>query len=154
VTGDKGFFVTPGGALAIPDLLSDAAVKWIFHRSARTLRRWEKAGHLTPVQAGRAEFCGAEDIRRLVSGRIEETALRDAERAERSRRCWASPPDGQSADPRGAEGRAANADCFGFLATRYGSSILDIATEGRPAVIVPVTTVVLRAAVNKEKSNE
>ena len=36
----------------IPDLLSSTDVEQIFARSARTLHRWERRGHLTPVRIG------------------------------------------------------------------------------------------------------
>jgi MerR HTH family regulatory protein len=55
----------------IPDLLSSIDVEQIFARSARTLHRWERRGHLTPVRVGHAKFYRAEDIRRLVSGQLE-----------------------------------------------------------------------------------
>jgi hypothetical protein len=54
----------------IPDLLSSTDVEQIFARSARTLHRWERRGHLTPVRVGHAKFYRAEDIRRLVSGQL------------------------------------------------------------------------------------
>jgi hypothetical protein len=54
----------------IPDLLSGADVEHIFDRSARTLHRWERLGHLTPVRVGRAQFYRIEDIRRLVCGQL------------------------------------------------------------------------------------
>jgi MerR-like DNA binding protein len=55
----------------IPDLLSSADVEQIFARSARTLHRWERRGHLIPVRVGHAKFYRAEDIRRLVRGQLE-----------------------------------------------------------------------------------
>ena len=55
----------------IPDLLSSTEVEQIFARSARTLHRWERRGHLTPVRVGQAKFYRAEDIRRLVSDQLE-----------------------------------------------------------------------------------
>jgi MerR HTH family regulatory protein len=55
----------------IADLLSSTDVEQIFARSARTLHRWERRGHLTPVRVGRAKFYRAADIRRLVSGQLE-----------------------------------------------------------------------------------
>jgi MerR HTH family regulatory protein len=58
-------------AETIPDLLSSTDVEQIFARSARTLHRWERRGHLTPVRVGHAKFYRAEDIRRLVSGQLE-----------------------------------------------------------------------------------
>jgi hypothetical protein len=63
---------------AIPELLSGADVERIFARSARTLRRWEIQGHLTPVRVGGAKFYRAEDLRRLVAGRLEAAALQRA----------------------------------------------------------------------------
>jgi hypothetical protein len=57
-------------APGIPDLLSSTDVEQIFARSARTLHRWERRGHLTPVRVGHAKFYRAEDIRRLVSGQL------------------------------------------------------------------------------------
>jgi hypothetical protein len=58
-------------APGIPDLLSSTDVEQIFARSAPTLHRWERRGHLTPVRVGHAKFYRAEDIRRLVSGQLE-----------------------------------------------------------------------------------
>jgi hypothetical protein len=58
-------------APGIPDLVSSPDVEQIFARSARTLHRWERLGHLTPVRVGHAKFYRAEDIRRLVSGQLE-----------------------------------------------------------------------------------
>jgi hypothetical protein len=55
----------------IPDLLSSTDVEQIFARSARTLHRWERRGHLTPIRVGHAKFYRAEDVRRLVSGQLE-----------------------------------------------------------------------------------
>jgi hypothetical protein len=55
----------------IPNLLSSTDVEQIFARSARTLHRWERRGHLTPVRVGHAKFYRAEDIRRLVLGQLE-----------------------------------------------------------------------------------
>jgi hypothetical protein len=55
----------------IPDLLSSTEVEQIFARSARTLHRWERRGHLTPVRVGQAKFYRAADIRRLVCGQLE-----------------------------------------------------------------------------------
>jgi hypothetical protein len=56
---------------AIPDLLPSSHVEQIFARSARTLHRWERRGHLTPVRVGHAKFYRAADVRRLVSGQLE-----------------------------------------------------------------------------------
>jgi hypothetical protein len=56
----------------VPNLLSGVNVEQIFGRSARTLRRWEQRGHLTPVRVGCAKFFRSADIRRLVSGRLED----------------------------------------------------------------------------------
>jgi hypothetical protein len=58
---------------AIPDLLPSSHVEQIFARSARTLHRWERRGHLTPVRVGHAKFYRAADVRRLVSGQLEAT---------------------------------------------------------------------------------
>ncbi len=40
----------PPSSPHIAELLSGADVERVFGRSARTLRRWEAAGHLTPVR--------------------------------------------------------------------------------------------------------
>jgi hypothetical protein len=56
---------------SVPDLLSSTDVAQIFARSARTLHRWERRGHLTPVRVGHAKFYRADDVRRLVCGQLE-----------------------------------------------------------------------------------
>jgi hypothetical protein len=75
----------PPPAPSFPDLLSGTQVEQIFGRSARTLRRWEQRGHLIPVRIGNAKFYRAEDIRRLVSGQLEE-ALRRRDEPAKTRR--------------------------------------------------------------------
>jgi hypothetical protein len=68
---------------SIPDLLSSAEVEQIFDRSARTLRRWEQQGHLTPVRVGGAKFYRPDDIRRLVSGQLTKAMTRPGPRKAR-----------------------------------------------------------------------
>lgn len=63
-------------APGIPPLLSVVEVAALFHRSARTLRRWERDGHLTPLRVGGAVFYRATDIRDLVAGRLLRTKSR------------------------------------------------------------------------------
>ena len=78
----------PPSEAAIPDLLSSAEVEQIFGRSGRTLRRWEQCGHLTPVRVGHGKFYRPEDIRRLVSGQLDETMRpRPGPRAEAVVQC-------------------------------------------------------------------
>jgi Helix-turn-helix domain len=57
-------------ATALPRLLSIGDVAALFNRSARTLRRWIRAGHLVPVRVGGALFFDPGDIRRLIAGRL------------------------------------------------------------------------------------
>jgi DNA-binding transcriptional MerR regulator len=45
-------------------------VAQVFDRSARTLRRWIRLGHLVPVRVGGALFFDPDDIRRLIAGRL------------------------------------------------------------------------------------
>jgi hypothetical protein len=59
---------SPGTAL--PRLLSIGDVAQVFDRSARTLRRWIRLGHLVPVRVGGALFFDPDDIRRLIAGRL------------------------------------------------------------------------------------
>ena len=60
----------PAGGPSLPHLLSSDDVEDLFNRSARTLRRWIRAGHLMPVRVGGALFFDPEDIRRLIAGRL------------------------------------------------------------------------------------
>jgi hypothetical protein len=57
-------------ATALPRLLSSGDVAELFDRSARTLRRWIRLGHLVPVRVGGALFFAPDDIRRLIAGRL------------------------------------------------------------------------------------
>jgi hypothetical protein len=57
-------------ATALPRLLSSGDVAALFDRSARTLRRWSRLGHLVPVRIGGALFFDPDDIRRLIAGRL------------------------------------------------------------------------------------
>jgi hypothetical protein len=75
----------PPPAPSFPELLSSAQVEQIFGRSARTLRRWEQRGHLTPVRVGNAKFYRADDIRRLVSDQLMD-AMRTPNSPSKSRR--------------------------------------------------------------------
>ena len=58
-----------GRLLSIPD------VEAIFGRTGRTLRRWERAGHLVPVRVGRSLFYRHGDIERLLAQRMTDAAL-------------------------------------------------------------------------------
>ena len=60
----------PAGGPSLPHLLSSDDVEDLFNRSARTLRRWIRAGHLMPVRVGGALFFDPDDIRRLIAGRL------------------------------------------------------------------------------------
>jgi Helix-turn-helix domain len=55
---------------ALPRLLSIGDVAALFDRSARTLRRWIRLGHLVPVRVGGELFFDPDDIRRLIAGRL------------------------------------------------------------------------------------
>lgn len=56
-------------------LLSIAEVGALFNRNERSLRRWEKAGHLIPVRVGRSLFYRREDVERLITQRMTDAAL-------------------------------------------------------------------------------
>jgi excisionase family DNA binding protein len=56
-------------------LLSTADVAELFGRTNRTIQRWISRRHLVPVRVGGAVFFRAEDVRRLVLGRISTAIL-------------------------------------------------------------------------------
>ena len=53
-------------------LLSVGEVGEVFGRTPRSLSRWIKAGHLTPVRIGRSVFFRATDIQELITGRLSQ----------------------------------------------------------------------------------
>ena len=70
----------PGSPLG--RLLSIAEVGTIFNRDARTLRRWEKAGHLMPVRIWRSLFYRRDEVERLLVQRMTDAALARANGGE------------------------------------------------------------------------
>ena len=60
---------------ALPQLLTIRDVCAQFGRSDRCIRRWVKAGELTPVRIGGAVYFLAEDIRGLIQSRHEKAIL-------------------------------------------------------------------------------
>jgi hypothetical protein len=67
---DTGDPAAGSPATVLPRLLSIGDVAALFNRSARTLRRWIRLGHLAPVRVGGALFFDPDDIRRLIAGRL------------------------------------------------------------------------------------
>jgi DNA-binding transcriptional MerR regulator len=60
-------------------LLSSEEATVYFHRSPRTLRRWEQRGRLIPVRIpGGGKYYRAEDIRRLIAAELERAVRRRA----------------------------------------------------------------------------
>lgn len=56
--------------LPLPRLLSTSDIEAIFGRSARTIRRWVRAGHLAVVRVGGARFFREDDVNQLISGQL------------------------------------------------------------------------------------
>ena len=56
-------------------LLSVAEVKAVFGRSSRTVRRWVRQKHLTPIRVGRPLFFQPDDIGRVISDELQSTIL-------------------------------------------------------------------------------
>lgn len=79
-TGDQHSSVDP----LVSILLSGLDVEGVFGRSARTLRRWEQRGHLTPARVGNAKFYRPEDIRRLIAGQLDN-AMQTPDRPAKAR---------------------------------------------------------------------
>lgn len=68
----------PAPEAVIPTMLTTAEIEAIFKRSNRTIRRWVSRGHLVPVHIGRSLFFRADDVMRLVSGRLCDAILKHA----------------------------------------------------------------------------
>lgn len=56
--------------LPLTPLLEVSHVCALFGRNERSIRRWIRAGHLTPIRVGRAMFFEPEDIRALIATRL------------------------------------------------------------------------------------
>lgn len=68
----------PAPAHALPGLLSGADIQAVVNRSARTVRRWIRLGHLIPVRIGGSVFFREADIRRLIKGDLRRRIGADA----------------------------------------------------------------------------
>jgi len=76
--GKGGAPSSPQSGPDIPILLSTAEVAVRFNRSDRTIRRWVRQGHLTPVRVGGSLYFRADEVRRLAGAELEDAIRKRA----------------------------------------------------------------------------
>lgn len=79
-------------------LLSTSDIEALFGRSARTIRRWVRAGHLGVVRVGGARFFREDDVRKLISEQLVNDILTPATRGRAPVTAFGSPTKGVDHD--------------------------------------------------------